>query len=76
MNALAKGSIYLFEGFRLDRHARVLFRRDEGGTLVPIAIGSRAFEVLDVLVGRAGTSYQGTNSWLPYGRRRRSKVPT
>jgi TolB-like protein len=54
MNALAKGGVYLFEGFRLDRNARVLFRRDEGGTLVPIAIGSRALEVLGVLVGRAG----------------------
>ncbi len=54
MNVLAKGGVYLFEGFRLDRHAGVLFRRDERGTLVPIAIGSRAFEVLDVLVGRAG----------------------
>jgi TolB-like protein len=55
MDALAnKGGVILFEGFRLDRPARNLFRRDEVGALVPIAIGSRAFEVLDLLVGRAG----------------------
>ena len=54
MDALAKDDVFLFEGFRLDRQARVLFRRDAAGAFVPIAIGSRAFEVLDVLVGRAG----------------------
>ena len=54
MDALAKGGIFLFEGFRLDRQARALFRRDEGGAFVPIAIGSRALEVLGVLVERAG----------------------
>jgi TolB-like protein len=54
MDALAKGGVFLFEVFRLDRQARTLFRRDKAGAFVPIAIGSRAFEVLDVLVGRAG----------------------
>jgi pentatricopeptide repeat protein len=54
MDALAKGGFYLFEVFRLDRQARTLFQRDKAGAFVPIAIGSRAFEVLDVLVGRAG----------------------
>jgi TolB-like protein len=43
---------FQFEGFRLDR--RGLFRRDERGVFVPIAIGSRALDVLGVLVGRAG----------------------
>jgi TolB-like protein len=46
--------IFLFEGFRLDRHADGLFRRDERGVFVPMAIGSRALDVLGVLVGRAG----------------------
>jgi pentatricopeptide repeat protein len=54
MAAMAKGGVFLFEGFRLDRQARTLFRRDEAGAFLPIAIGQRAFEVLDVLVGRAG----------------------
>jgi adenylate cyclase len=44
--------IFQFEGFRLDR--RGLFRRGERGVFVPMAIGSRALDVLGVLVGRAG----------------------
>jgi DNA-binding winged helix-turn-helix (wHTH) protein len=54
MDALTGSDRFLFEGFRLDRQARALCRRDPGGEFVPIAIGSRALEVLDVLVGRAG----------------------
>jgi TolB-like protein/Flp pilus assembly protein TadD len=54
MDALAKGGVFLFGGFRLDRQARALFRRDEGGVFVPVAVGSRALDVLGVLVGRAG----------------------
>jgi DNA-binding winged helix-turn-helix (wHTH) protein len=53
MDALAKGGVFLFEAFRLDRQARALFRRDEVGALVPMAIGSRALDVLGLLVGRA-----------------------
>jgi DNA-binding winged helix-turn-helix (wHTH) protein len=52
MAALATGEIFLFEGFRLDR--RGLFRRDERGVFVPVAIGSRAFEVLRVLIAARG----------------------
>jgi hypothetical protein len=40
--------IFLFEGFRLDRNG--LSRRDERGVLVPIALSSRALEILSVLV--------------------------
>jgi DNA-binding winged helix-turn-helix (wHTH) protein len=54
MDALAKGGVFQFEGFRLDRQSRVLFRRDEAGAFVPIAVGSRALDVLDVLLDRAG----------------------
>jgi adenylate cyclase len=43
---------FQFEGYLLDR--RGLFRRDERGAFVPMAIGSRALDVLGVLVGRAG----------------------
>src|SRR5689334_3522351 len=46
--------IFLFEGFRLDPRGSGLFRRDERGVFVPMAIGSRALDVLGVLVGRPG----------------------
>ena len=46
------GESFLFEGFRLDR--RGLFRRDEGGVFVPVSIGSRAFDVLRVLITAQG----------------------
>ncbi len=51
---MAKSGVFLFEGFRLDRQARTLFRRDKAGAFVPIATGSRALEVLGVLLARAG----------------------
>jgi DNA-binding winged helix-turn-helix (wHTH) protein len=54
MGALIGGGDFLFEGFRLDRQARILLRRDEAGAFVPIAVGWRAFGVLDVLVGHVG----------------------
>jgi len=53
MEALATGDIFLFEGFRLDRRGG-LFRLDEGGVFVPVSIGSRALDVLGVLVKRHG----------------------
>ena len=52
MDALAKIRTFVFEGFRLDQHG--LFRRDQNGVFIPIPIGSRALDVLVVLVGRAG----------------------
>jgi DNA-binding winged helix-turn-helix (wHTH) protein len=48
MGVLATGEVSLFEGFRLDR--RGLFLLDEHGVFVPVAIGSRALDVLGVLV--------------------------
>jgi TolB-like protein len=48
MEARASGDIFLFEGFRLDR--RGLCRRDERGVFVPVVIGSRALDVLGVLI--------------------------
>jgi DNA-binding winged helix-turn-helix (wHTH) protein len=48
MEARASGDIFLFEGFRLDR--RGLRRRDERGVFVPVVIGSRALDVLGVLI--------------------------
>jgi TolB-like protein len=52
MDALATADVFLFEGCRLDR--RGLSRRDQSGAFVPIPIGSRALEILSVLVERAG----------------------
>ena len=46
--------IFRFEGFRLHRPGGGLYRRDERGDFVPMAIGSRALDVLGVLVGRSG----------------------
>jgi TolB-like protein len=52
MDALSTSDMFLFEGFRLDRSG--LARRDQNGTFVPVMIGSRALEVLAVLVARPG----------------------
>jgi TolB-like protein/DNA-binding winged helix-turn-helix (wHTH) protein len=52
METLAAADTYLFEGFRLDR--RGLARRDDNGCFVPVQVGSRALEVLGVLVQRSG----------------------
>jgi TolB-like protein len=54
MNALASDDIFLFEGFRLHWRGGGLLRRDEHGVFVPVAIGSRALDVLGVLVERPG----------------------
>src|SRR5215208_1296839 len=52
MGTLGTSDIFLFGHLRLDR--RGLFRREEEGGLVPLKIGSRAEEILRVLVERAG----------------------
>jgi pentatricopeptide repeat protein len=54
MKPLGQSDVFQFEGFRLDRRSRILFRRDKAGAFVPIAVGSRTLEVLDVLLSRAG----------------------
>ena len=46
--------ISLFEGFRLDRRTGALFRRDERGVFAPITMGSRALDILGLLVERSG----------------------
>src|ERR1700738_5630210 len=52
MEALSSTDILLFERFHLDR--RGLSRRDEGVALSPVEIGSRALDVLGVLLERPG----------------------
>ena len=54
MDETSAGEIFLFEGFRLDLRAGGLFRADENGVLVPVAIGSRALDLLILLVRRHG----------------------
>jgi TolB-like protein len=48
------GDIFLFEGFRFDQQGGGLFRETDDGTLASVAVGSRALDLLGVLVGRAG----------------------
>src|SRR5271155_1471491 len=52
MDAPPSTDIALFEGFRLDRRSGALFRRDQRGVYAPVAIGSRALDILRVLVER------------------------
>jgi len=52
VRALSSADTFLFEGFRLDR--RGLFRGDNDAFAAPVEIGSRALEVLRVLVERPG----------------------
>jgi TolB-like protein/DNA-binding winged helix-turn-helix (wHTH) protein len=54
MDELAADEVFLFEGFRLDRRAGGLFRADENGALIPLSIGSRALDLLILLVRRHG----------------------
>jgi TolB-like protein/DNA-binding winged helix-turn-helix (wHTH) protein/Tfp pilus assembly protein PilF len=52
VDALVTIDVFLFEGFRLDRSG--LSRCDDQGGFVPVPLGSRALEVLGVLVARSG----------------------
>ena len=54
MQAPSATDVLLFGEFRLDRRIGVLFRRDECGTFAPLPMGSRALEILGVLVERPG----------------------
>ena len=54
MDTPVPADVFRFEAFSFDRRAGALFRRDEGGALVPVTIGPRALAVLDTLVARQG----------------------
>jgi DNA-binding winged helix-turn-helix (wHTH) protein len=54
MKMPASSDIFLFGDFRLDRVGGGLFRRDEQGAFAPVAIGSRALDLLALLVERQG----------------------
>ena len=51
---LGTADIFEFEEFRLDRRGEGLSRRDETSAFVPLPVGSRALDVLSVLVERPG----------------------
>jgi len=53
MQGLAPSDIFLFEDFRLDRRGG-LFRCDDSVGFAPVAVGSRALDILGVLIERAG----------------------
>jgi TolB-like protein/DNA-binding winged helix-turn-helix (wHTH) protein len=46
--------LFEFEGFCLDRRSGGLFRKDGAGGVTPVAIGSRALDVLAMLVANQG----------------------
>ena len=52
MEALSASDIFQFDQFHLDR--RGLFRRDRCAGLAPVEVGSRALDVLRVLLERPG----------------------
>lgn len=54
LDAPVAHDLFVFEGFCLDRHSGGLFRRDPSSGLTPVTIGSRALDVLGVLVSHPG----------------------
>ena len=54
MDAASPPDIYLFNDFRFDRRGGGLFRCAEAGGPVPVSLGSRALDVLRVLIERHG----------------------
>jgi DNA-binding winged helix-turn-helix (wHTH) protein len=54
MQGLAPSDIFAFEDFRLDRRGGGLFCCNGVGTFEPVAIGSRALDILGVLIEREG----------------------
>jgi hypothetical protein len=53
VDALASADVLLFEGFRLDRCRGRLLKHDEDGVWRPVALGSRALDVLTILADRS-----------------------
>jgi TolB-like protein/cytochrome c-type biogenesis protein CcmH/NrfG len=50
----ASSDVFLFADFRFDRAGGGLFRRDDLGAFAPVTIGSRALDLLAVLIDRRG----------------------
>jgi hypothetical protein len=54
MRALATRHIFIFADFRLDCRRGGLFRRGEDGAEILVALGSRALDILSLLIDRHG----------------------
>ena len=54
MDRRGSREIFLFEGFRFHRGDRELFRLDAAGNSSAVSIGSRALDLLGLLVERSG----------------------
>ncbi len=54
MDDISRPRMYRFDSFLLDRHKRSVSRVDDAGNETPIPIGSRAFDLLCLLVEQAG----------------------
>jgi TolB-like protein/DNA-binding winged helix-turn-helix (wHTH) protein/Tfp pilus assembly protein PilF len=54
MNGIGSANVVLFEGFRLDLSGGGLFRVDQAGVAAPVAISSRALDLLRLLVEQQG----------------------
>jgi adenylate cyclase len=54
VEACANGETLVFEGWHFDRQARLLYRQDAGGTWTPVPIGSRAQDILTLLLEQPG----------------------
>ena len=54
MDSPSSVGICSFERFRLDRESGALFRKDESGAFAPLPMGSRALDILGLLVARPG----------------------
>lgn len=54
MQAITAADIFLFANFRLDRRSGGLFRRGEDGAEIAVALGSRALDILALLLDRRG----------------------
>jgi DNA-binding winged helix-turn-helix (wHTH) protein len=75
MQGLAPSEIFLFEDFRLDRRGGLSWR-DDSGAFARIAIGSRALDILGVLIERAGEVVSKEETSPRCGQRRWSKTAT
>ena len=54
MDREGSADVFLFEGFRLDRRGGVLYQVDREGVGTPVPLGSRAFNLLSMLIERKG----------------------
>src|SRR4051794_7639052 len=54
MDSLSDPVIYEFDDFVVDARSGTLFRTQPDGRRTPVLIGSRAFQILCLLIGREG----------------------